>query len=167
MSPPNAALWYHPAITSVPAPAPSPPLAPHHPRVLLAVAVGGALGATARWAVGRLVDAVGSTDGPGAWPWATLIVNLAGCLVVGAAAVRLRRDTVPWAFVVTGVLGGFTTFSAFAVELDQLVDTDRPLAAAVYALVSLGGGAAAVALAAARAKEADDADRPSAGPVAG
>ena len=61
----------------------------------------------------------------GGWPWATLAVNLVGCVAIGIAARRLRVGTVAWAFVVTGVLGGFTTFSSFAVEVDQLIDADR------------------------------------------
>ena len=86
----------------------------------LAVAVGGAIGAGLRWAAGAAW-----VHDRGGWPWATLIVNLIGCVAIGVAARRLRVGTVAWAFVVTGVLGGFTTFSSFAVEVDELIDADR------------------------------------------
>ena len=84
---------------------------------------------------------------PGGWPWATLIVNLVGCLAIGLAARKLARDTVAWAFVVTGVLGGFTTFSAFAVELNDLLDADRFGIAASYLALTLVGGYVATAIA--------------------
>jgi CrcB protein len=110
--------------------------------MLAAVAVGGALGATARWAVGESWE-----RHPGGWPWATLIVNLVGCVAIGIAARRLIRDTVPWAFAVTGFLGGFTTFSAFAVEVNDLLDADRASLAALYLTVTLLGGYVATAIA--------------------
>jgi CrcB protein len=114
-------------------------------RVLVAVAGGGALGATARWAIGESWQ-----RDPGGWPWATLIVNLLGCVAIGHAARRLTRDTVAWALVVTGVLGGFTTFSAFAVELNDLLDADRYGSGALYLAVTLVGGYGATAIAAGR-----------------
>ena len=51
--------------------------------------------------------------------------------------------TVVWAFVVTGILGGFTTFSSFAVEVDQLIDADRAGVALGYIVITLVGGFAA------------------------
>lgn len=104
-------------------------------RSSLAVAVGAALGASMRWGTGRLL----ATDG---FPWATLLVNLAGCAVVGAAAIRLRRGTDLWYFTVTGVLGGLTTASAFAVETRELVVDGRPLQASAYVVASVVGGIA-------------------------
>jgi CrcB protein len=109
-------------------------------RVLVAVAGGGALGATARWAIGESWQ-----RDAGGWPWATLIVNLLGCVAIGHAARRLTRDTVAWALVVTGVLGGFTTFSAFAVEVADLLRAGPPWVAAAYVAVSVLGGLLAVA----------------------
>ena len=116
---------------------------PTSPRVLAAVAVGGMLGAGGRWSVGWLAERW-SDPHPGAWPWATLIVNLVGSLAIGVAAVRIARDSMWWAFAVTGVLGGFTTYSAFAVEIDRLADAGRSGLAATYALVTIAGGVAAV-----------------------
>jgi len=112
------------------------------PRVLGAVAVGGTIGASARWAVGEPW-----TLEPGTWPWATLLVNVLGSLAIGFAARRLIVDTVGWAFLATGVLGGFTTFSAFAVELNAMVDADRSELAVAYGAVTLIAGVGATLIA--------------------
>jgi fluoride exporter len=112
------------------------------PSVLAAVAIGGTLGATGRWAVGATWER--STSG---WPWATLVVNLLGCVAIGLAARRLQPGTVAWAFAVTGILGGFTTFSAFAVEVNDLLDADRFGLGALYVSITLIGGYVGTALA--------------------
>lgn len=131
--------------------------APASPLVLGAVAFGGVIGATGRWGVAELMGAVGAGHHPGAWGWATLIVNVVGSLLIGLAARRLDRDTVAWAFAVTGVLGGFTTFSALAVELNDLADAGRMPVALVSGAVTIAMGVAAVAL-------AQGSRRPSPGP---
>ncbi|OZM84033.1 camphor resistance protein CrcB [Pseudonocardia sp. MH-G8] len=82
--------------------------------VLAAVAAGGALGALARWGVGLALPTP-----PGAPPWPTLGINVAGCLLMGLLlGVLSRRRTHPLLrpFAGTGVLGGFTTFSGYAVD---------------------------------------------------
>lgn len=84
---------------------------------------------------------------PGTWPGATLVVNVVGCVLIGLAARRVARDTVSWAFVVTGVLGGFTTFSALAVELNDLAEAERMTVAIVYGALTLVAGVAATAIA--------------------
>ncbi len=117
-------------------------------RVPIAVAVGGAAGAGARWLAGESFDVE-----PGAFPTATLIVNLLGCLLIGVAAGRVHRDSLAWALLVTGVLGGFTTMSAFARELNDLVDADRTGLMAVYLGATFTGGLLAL-LAAERVAEA-------------
>jgi len=122
----------------------STPFAPH---VVAAVAVGGAIGASGRWAVAQLAGEIGSPHQPATWPWATLIVNVVGCALIGLAARRLHRFRTAWAFTVTGVLGGFTTFSALAVELNDLADADRLPLAALYAFVTLVAGVGASMLA--------------------
>lgn len=104
----------------------------------LVVALGAALGAAGRWWVG---EALASET----FPWATLTVNLLGCTAIGYVAVRLRRGSVTWYFVVTGCLGGFTTASAFAAETRQLVDDGRSVAALAFVAVSGVGGLIAVA----------------------
>ncbi|HSL73983.1 MAG TPA: CrcB family protein [Ilumatobacteraceae bacterium] len=117
--------------------------APFAVPLLAAIAVGGALGATGRWGVGWVLDDLGSATEPGVWPWATLIVNVVGCLLIGLAARLLVPDTVAWAFVVTGILGGFTTFSAVAVELNDFAAASRLPMAIAYGTVSIAAGVAA------------------------
>jgi fluoride exporter len=113
----------------------------------LLAAVGGALGALARWALGEALPS------PGGWPWATLLVNVTGCLLLGAlfAGLAARSPEPSWArpFLGVGVLGGYTTYSTFAVEVVRLVDADAPVTAAGYVLLSVLGGVAAVVLGAA------------------
>lgn len=120
------------------------------PRAMTAVATGGAIGATARWFVAWSLDSMGAGHVPGTWPWATFAVNIIGCLLIGAAARRVARGTTAWAFVVTGVLGGFTTFSALAVELNDLAEAGRMTLAIAYGAVTLATGIAATAIADAR-----------------
>lgn len=119
-------------------------------RVLFAVAIGGALGASARWFVSWSFDTLDAGHVPGTWPWATFVVNIVGCLLIGVAARRAVPGTTAWAFVVTGVLGGFTTFSAFAVELNDLAEADRMTLAIIYGAVTLAAGIGATAIADAR-----------------
>lgn len=114
------------------------------------VMLGGAAGAGARYAVGHLVA------GPG-FPWATLIVNLGGGLLMGLLAGTLA-DQAPidgplWLFLGVGVLGGFTTFSAFSLDAVALIQRGAPGAAALYVLASVIGalGLFAIGLALARA----------------
>ncbi len=114
---------------------------------MAAVAVGGAIGASGRWFVAWAMDATTGEQQLGTWPWATLIVNVVGCVVIGFAARRVERETAGWAFVVTGVLGGFTTFSALAVELNDMADAERLPLAVLYGAVTLAVGVAATALA--------------------
>lgn len=121
---------------------------------LAAVGVGGALGAAARWGIGDLLAEpmpVGS-----AWPWATLIANVVGCLLIGLAARRLERHTLSWDALVTGVLGGFTTMSAFAVELNDLAEAGRTSLTIGYLAATLVGGIGATWLASSAPSEDHD-----------
>jgi CrcB protein len=120
---------------------------PFAPYVLGAIAAGGAIGATGRWGVAELFDAAGTPHVPGTWPWATLVVNVIGCLLIGLAARTLATGTVAWSFAVTGVLGGFTTFSALAVELNDLADAERLPMAVLYGGVTLVAGIGATVVA--------------------
>jgi CrcB protein len=110
----------------------------------LLAALGGALGALARWVIAEAVP-----RSPGEWPWATLAVNLLGCLLIGVliAVLAARRpdDERLRTFLGAGVLGGFTTFSAFAVEVADLLRAGPPWVAAAYVAVSVLGGLLAVA----------------------
>lgn len=107
------------------------------PSIWLAVACGGAIGAAARYGVSL---AAMRLLGPN-FPWGTLGVNVAGCFAMGLAFVWLSvRDPQPMllrGFVAAGVLGGFTTFSAFALDAVTLW-RDRSLnVAAIYVLASV------------------------------
>ena len=101
----------------------------------LIVAAGGALGAVARYGVGRLLPA-------GGWPWATLTVNVAGGLLMGLLAGWLAfRGGVHGEsirlFAAVGVLGGFTTFSAFSLEAALLIERRQTAMAGGYVLASV------------------------------
>jgi CrcB protein len=110
----------------------------------VAAALGGALGALGRWGVAEALP-----TGPGGWPWATLLVNLTGCLLLGLLLGLLfaRRNGSPWLrpFLGTGVLGGYTTYSTFAVEVVQRADAADWGTAAGYLAASVLGGIAAAA----------------------
>jgi fluoride exporter len=110
----------------------------------LLAALGGVVGALARWGVGTAVP-----HSPDQWPWATLLVNLTGCLVLGAllGAVFAAHPDHPWLrpFLGTGVLGGYTTFSTFAVETVELADAGAWVPAVGYVVASVLGGVLAAA----------------------
>jgi CrcB protein len=107
-------------------------------------ALGGALGALARWAV-----TVALPSSPDGWPWATLLVNLTGCLLLGVlvAVLATRFPRADWArpLLAVGVLGGYTTYSAFAVEVVRLAEAGAASTAITYVVVSVVGGVSAVA----------------------
>lgn len=103
------------------------------------VAIGGAIGALARYlTVGFAARAFGA-----GFPYGTMIVNVAGSFIMGLAAVILLRAFESDAsqslklFIMTGVLGGFTTFSAFSLEAAALIEDERVLAAAAYIIGSV------------------------------
>jgi len=116
------------------------------------VALGGALGATLRYVT---VGLAGRMLGH-AFPWGTVIVNVAGSFVMGVLAVTLM-DRFPGSWgryaplLMTGVLGGYTTFSAFSLDALYLIERGRSLAAAGYVggsvLLSIAGLWAGMALA--------------------
>jgi CrcB protein len=111
--------------------------------IYLLAAVGGALGALARWAVAGALP-----SSPGGWPWATLLVNLTGCVLIGVllAVLLARFPRNPWLrpFLAVGALGGYTTYSTFAVDVVRLGDAGAWVPAVGYLLVSVVGGAAGV-----------------------
>jgi fluoride exporter len=130
--------------------------APATPRRLLlgqpwdavaAVALGGALGALARYGIN-----LAWPTPPGTFPWATFLINVVGCALMGALMVlavelfsahRLVRP-----FAGTGILGGFTTFSTYAVDIDRLVATGAARTGLLYLLLTPVAALAAVWLAA-------------------
>lgn len=103
-----------------------------------AVAAGGALGAVARHAVGL---AAVRLFGHG-FPWGTMIVNIAGSFLIGlliaVMALKWQVGEQARAFLVTGILGGFTTFSAFALDVATLYERKAVLAAFSYVAGSVG-----------------------------
>lgn len=105
--------------------------------IILAVAAGGAIGATGRFLVGRLMFGL---MGPG-YPWGTLTVNVVGSFLIGLLyemiVYKFSLSETWQAFLVIGILGGFTTFSAFTMELGMMLEKDQLSMAAFYALVSV------------------------------
>lgn len=98
---------------------------------MAAVALGGALGACARHGLGVLFPSV-----PGGWPTATFVANVFGSLLLGALLVVLLEVSAPMRLarplLGTGLLGGFTTYSAFAVEARELAAGGRAGLSALY-----------------------------------
>ncbi|HVK24814.1 MAG TPA: fluoride efflux transporter CrcB [Actinokineospora sp.] len=111
---------------------------------LAAVAVGGAAGALLRY---WLVSVVPTKSG--GFPLGTLLVNSAGCLLIGAlmvAVAELRNvHTLVRPFLGVGVLGGFTTFSTYAEEVRALLTPDTLVLALAYLLTTVLCALAAVA----------------------
>ena len=107
-------------------------------RQILLVALGGALGAAARFSLSGLLQK------PDGFPAGTLAVNVAGCLAAGWLLGRQALSGDVRAFLMPGLLGGFTTFSAFGVETLALWQTGRAVLAAANAAANLllGLGAA-------------------------
>jgi CrcB protein len=108
--------------------------------LLLVVAAGGAMGSLARYAIAEALP-----HGRSELPMATLVVNVAGCLLLGVLVAGWPHARWARPFFGTGVLGGFTTFSAFALETDRLLDR-APWVAVSYVALSLLLGLSAAAL---------------------
>ena len=107
-----------------------------------AVAAGGALGALARYGAGLALP-----RGTGAFPLGTFLVNVTGCLLIGALVVVITEwiltHPLVRPFAVTGVLGGFTTFSTYAVDSAQLLVAGRIGTALAYVAGTLVSAVAA------------------------
>lgn len=102
----------------------------------LLVALGGAIGALSRYGISLLMNR-------GSFPWGTLCVNLIGSFVIGLVVFCGAKQS--WSqgallFVVTGILGGFTTFSAFSLENLQLIQDGKIGQALAYGLGSTAIG---------------------------
>lgn len=107
-------------------------------KMVLMAAMGGAIGAA-----GRYLVSVGAMRLIGSgFPWGTLIVNVAGSLVMGlmieAFALRYSVSHEVRTFLATGILGGFTTFSAFSLDFAVLMERKAEGLAVVYLGASVG-----------------------------
>ena len=122
------------------------------PTLLLAIAIGGAAGSVGRYLLATAVTQVAGAAGP----WGTLTVNVIGGLAIGLIAemlvLRWQGGPELRAFLVTGILGGFTTFSAFSLEAVALIARDAWSAALAYVAVSVVLSLAATALGIAMAR---------------
>lgn len=114
-------------------------------QVVGVVAAGGVVGSLLRYQAGVLWP-----NPPGTFPTTILLVNLTGCLIIG---VFLTLITERWTahrlvrpFVGTGVLGGFTTFSTYSLDVVSLVKLGHPVQAGAYLLVTAIGAMLAVGL---------------------
>jgi CrcB protein len=104
---------------------------------ILWVALGGALGSAARYGVNVWSARMLGSE----FPWHTMIVNILGCFAMGALvglmALKLSVSNDIRAFLTTGILGGFTTFSAFSLDFALLVERKSYGAAGAYAAGSV------------------------------
>ncbi|WP_166355913.1 fluoride efflux transporter CrcB [Phytoactinopolyspora limicola] len=105
-----------------------------HAPILGAVAAGGVVGAEARY----LISLLG--DGRPAFPWPTLVENITGCFLIGVLMAVLLELTDPHRllrpFLGVGVLGGYTTFSAYAVDVRVLLLDERVVPALLYVVIT-------------------------------
>lgn len=113
------------------------------------VALGGGAGAVLRYQAGRGLTALLGPAVVTAFPWATLVVNVVGSLAMGLLAGWLVRHgpaaSETWRLLVgVGLLGGFTTFSAFSLEMMLLIERGQASTAFVYAAVSVLAGVTAL-----------------------
>jgi CrcB protein len=113
------------------------------PLVLAAVGIGGALGAASRYGVAETI-----TVPANGFPWATFAVNVSGSFALGMVMALVLERFPPTRyvrpFIATGFLGGYTTYSTFAVETDLLIKSGHALVAVTYVAASLAVGGAAV-----------------------
>jgi CrcB protein len=111
--------------------------------VLAAVAAGGLMGACARYGAALIWPTA-----PNNFPWTTFGVNVVGCSVIGVFMVLITDLWTPHRlvrpFFGTGVLGGFTTFSTYAVDIQRLVSEDRARTAVAYLGLTPAAALAAV-----------------------
>jgi CrcB protein len=112
--------------------------------VALTIAVGGALGAIARYAVSTAWP-----HPPGGFPWTTFAINVTGCLLIGALMVVLTElaghpHRLIRPFLGVGILGGFTTFSTYTVDTQQLISAGNPGLALGYLFGTLAAALVAV-----------------------
>jgi CrcB protein len=115
------------------------------PRIVAAIAVGGAVGAMARYELG-----LANPTRTGAFPWTTFAINVSGALILGLLLTLVIERWPPTTYVrpfaATGFLGAYTTWSTFMVDADLLVKHGDIGMAAVYTMSSVAAGLVAVTL---------------------
>jgi fluoride exporter len=113
---------------------------------VLAIIIGGGIGATLRYLLGLHL----APPTPPDFPWVTFVINMVGAFALGAVTTLLAGHVLrgPWGkpFLSTGLIGGFTTWSHFIVEADQLIGARRSGVGITYLVVSIVGGVIAAAL---------------------
>ena len=120
---------------------------------LLLVAIGGGVGSLLRWMVGKLVP-----TSPGGIPWSTVLINLSGAFVIGYLSVLFsvewhdRYGSVLNSGVLTGLLGGYTTFSTMQLDAAKLQTGGHAGKAATYLIGSVVLGIAVAGLGAGLAR---------------
>jgi fluoride exporter len=104
--------------------------------VLGAISVGGAAGAVARFAIANTWPSA-----PNGFPWATFVINVTGCLLIGVLMVAIAeiwpRHRLLRPFLGTGVLGGYTTFSTYVVDAQRLLEQRAAATALIYLVATL------------------------------
>jgi CrcB protein len=112
--------------------------------MIISIALGGAIGSLGRYFVSSQITHV---IGPG-FPWGILIVNVLGCFTMGViaelAALTWNMSPEMRSFLTTGFLGGFTTFSAFALDTAVLTERGDLAGTMFYVVASVGGSVAAL-----------------------
>ena len=113
---------------------------------IFAVAVGGAIGSVLRYLFNIEVSKALGTG----FPWGILVVNILGCFVMGAIAesfaLKFSAPQEMRSFMMTGILGGFTTFSAFALDTGNMIERNDFGLAGFYVAGSVGGSVLALFL---------------------
>src|SRR4051794_33820263 len=106
--------------------------------VLGAIAVGGVAGAVARYAITEVWERPAT-----GFPWAVLTVNVVGCALIGVLMVLIEEEVsrhhLVRPFIGVGVLGGFTTFSSYALDVERLTRAGAEPTAAAYLVVTVVG----------------------------
>ncbi|HEX3805368.1 MAG TPA: fluoride efflux transporter CrcB [Gaiellaceae bacterium] len=112
--------------------------------VVVGVALGGALGASARYSLDRFIEERSNAI----FPWATFVINVSGCLLIGILTEQLvdRHHLPAWirVGVIVGMIGGYTTFSTFSQEAFSLIESRDFGTVIVYAAGSVVTGILAV-----------------------
>jgi CrcB protein len=113
--------------------------------IIAVVALGGAIGAVARYGVGLAWPTPAGT-----FPWATFTINVIGCALIGVLMVLITEfwtaHRLVRPFAGTGILGGFTTFSTYAVDAHNLVAANAPRTGLIYLVATPVAALCAVAV---------------------